>query len=173
MAFDELRGDRWRSTEIDREPAPEPAPESLALRPTRSLEIASSTMRTTLTATLVALLLAGAVHAQTWLTDPAFGAQRNAYGPGVHMDATGRAYRDTPSMLGCSSRCARTPTVPASAATRSGAPSCRRTTCPTSARARATRGTRRRPTAPRPPAPREATAHRGGERDARGTVNAW
>jgi hypothetical protein len=48
---------------------------------------------------LVALLLAGAAsaHAQTWLTDPAFGAQRNAYGPGVHMDATGGEYRDTPS----------------------------------------------------------------------------
>jgi len=28
---------------------------------------------------------------------PPFGAQRNAYGPGVHMDATGRAYGDTPS----------------------------------------------------------------------------
>jgi hypothetical protein len=41
--------------------------------------------------------LASATHAQTWLTDPAFGARRNAYGPGVHMDATGRAYRDTPS----------------------------------------------------------------------------
>jgi hypothetical protein len=45
---------------------------------------------------LLALLLVGAAaaHAQTWLTDPAFGAQRNAYGPGVHMDATGRLYHD-------------------------------------------------------------------------------
>jgi hypothetical protein len=50
-------------------------------------------------AVLLALVLVGAAaaHAQTWLTDPAFGAQRNAYGPGVHMDATGRAYGDTPS----------------------------------------------------------------------------
>jgi hypothetical protein len=56
-------------------------------------------MRKTITAPLIALLLVGAAsaHAQTWLTDPAFGAQRNVYGPGVHMDATGRAYRDTPS----------------------------------------------------------------------------
>jgi hypothetical protein len=48
---------------------------------------------------LLALLLIGAAaaHAQTWQTDPAFGALRNAYGPGVHMDATGRAYGDTPS----------------------------------------------------------------------------
>jgi hypothetical protein len=29
--------------------------------------------------------------------EPAYGARRNAHGPGVHMDATGRAYRDTPS----------------------------------------------------------------------------
>ena len=41
--------------------------------------------------------LAGAAHAQTWLTDPAFGARRDAYGPRAHMDATGRAYHDTPS----------------------------------------------------------------------------
>ena len=48
---------------------------------------------------LLALLLVGATsaHAQTWETDPAFGARRNAYGPGVHMDATGRAYHDNPS----------------------------------------------------------------------------
>jgi hypothetical protein len=45
---------------------------------------------------LLAFVLVGAAaaHAQTWLTDPAFGAQRNAYGPGVHMDATGRPYYD-------------------------------------------------------------------------------
>jgi hypothetical protein len=54
-------------------------------------------MRTLMTATLVAALLGSVAHAQTWLTDPAYGARRNAYGPGVHMDATGRAYRDTPS----------------------------------------------------------------------------
>jgi hypothetical protein len=56
-------------------------------------------MRKIITAPLIAVLLvgAGSAHAQTWLTDPAYGAQRNAYGPGVHMDATGRAYRDTPS----------------------------------------------------------------------------
>jgi hypothetical protein len=37
---------------------------------------------------LLALLLVGAAsaHAQTWLTDPAFGARRDAYGPGV-LDA--------------------------------------------------------------------------------------
>ncbi len=29
-----------------------------------------------------------------WQTDPVFGARRNAYGPGVHMDATGRSYED-------------------------------------------------------------------------------
>jgi hypothetical protein len=48
---------------------------------------------------LLALLLVGAAaaRAQTWETDPAFGARRNAYGPGVHMDATGRAYHDNPS----------------------------------------------------------------------------
>jgi hypothetical protein len=45
---------------------------------------------------LLAVLLVGAASAsaQTLLTDPAFGAQRDAYGLGVHMDATGRAYRD-------------------------------------------------------------------------------
>jgi hypothetical protein len=43
------------------------------------------------------LVAAASAPAQTWLTDPAFGARRDAYGPGVHMDATGRAYRDTPS----------------------------------------------------------------------------
>ena len=41
--------------------------------------------------------LACAAQAQTWETDPAFGAKRNAYGPGVHMDATGRPYRDSAS----------------------------------------------------------------------------
>src|SRR5262245_47163898 len=46
---------------------------------------------------LLSALLAGAAHAQTWLTDPAFGARRDTYGPGVHMDATGRPYRDNPS----------------------------------------------------------------------------
>ena len=59
--------------------------------------IVPSAMRTLVAATLVAALLGGVAHAQTSLTDPAYGAQRNAYGPGVHMDATGRAYRDTPS----------------------------------------------------------------------------
>jgi len=53
-------------------------------------------MRLALVALLVGVLV-GPVGAQTWLTDPAYGAQRNAYGPGVHMDASGRAYRDTPS----------------------------------------------------------------------------
>ncbi len=27
-----------------------------------------------------------------WATDPTFGARPNAYGPGVHMDATGRPF---------------------------------------------------------------------------------
>jgi hypothetical protein len=49
-------------------------------------------MKPLLTALL--LLVAAAAQAQTWLQNPAFGAQRNAYGLGVHMDATGRAYRD-------------------------------------------------------------------------------
>jgi hypothetical protein len=40
------------------------------------------------------LLLAGAASAQSWLTDPAFGARRDAYGLGAHMDATGRLYHD-------------------------------------------------------------------------------
>jgi hypothetical protein len=62
-------------------------------------------MRTLITATLLASLLAVAAHAQTWLTDPAFGARRDAYGPGVHMDATGRAYGDAPRMPGSSSPC--------------------------------------------------------------------
>jgi hypothetical protein len=45
---------------------------------------------------LLALLLGGAsaALAQTWQTDPAFGARRDAYGPGAHMDATGRLYHD-------------------------------------------------------------------------------
>lgn len=29
-----------------------------------------------------------------WLLDPHFGARRDAYGPGVHRDATGRPYYD-------------------------------------------------------------------------------
>jgi hypothetical protein len=53
-------------------------------------------MRLALGALLVGLLVGpiGAAHAQTWLTDPAFGARRDAYGPGAHMDATGRLYHD-------------------------------------------------------------------------------
>jgi hypothetical protein len=56
-------------------------------------------MKTIARSLLAALVLfvAPAAYAQTWLTDPAYGARRNAYGPGVHMDATGRAYHDTPS----------------------------------------------------------------------------
>ena len=53
-------------------------------------------MRLALGAFLVGVVVAP-ISAQTWLTDPASGARRNAYGPGVHMDASGRAYRDTPS----------------------------------------------------------------------------
>jgi hypothetical protein len=30
-----------------------------------------------------------------WQTDPRFGAKRDAFGPGVHMDATGGVYRDS------------------------------------------------------------------------------
>jgi hypothetical protein len=56
-------------------------------------------MKTLLALTLAALLLlvGAAAQAQTWLTDPAYGARRNAYGPGTHMDATGRPYTDNPS----------------------------------------------------------------------------
>jgi hypothetical protein len=45
---------------------------------------------------LLALLLVGAAfaHAQTRQTDPAFGARRDAYGTGVHMDGAGRSYHD-------------------------------------------------------------------------------
>lgn len=46
------------------------------------------------TAALLMLLFSGLAHAQTWQTDPRFGARPNAFGPGVHMDATGRPYRD-------------------------------------------------------------------------------
>src|SRR5262245_59746440 len=49
---------------------------------------------------LVALLLSTAPLATAgelapWQTDPAFGARRDAFGPGVHMDATGGVYRDS------------------------------------------------------------------------------
>jgi hypothetical protein len=30
-----------------------------------------------------------------WMTDPRFGARRDAFGPGVHMDATGGVSRDS------------------------------------------------------------------------------
>jgi hypothetical protein len=104
----------------------------------------------TITATLIAVLLSGAAHAQTCLTDPVFGAQRNAYGPGVHMDATGRAYRDTPSNAWVFEQVRPNAYGPGVGSdTLGGVRSCRRTTCPTSPRARATRGIRRRPTAPR------------------------
>lgn len=48
---------------------------------------------------LCALLVATPpVFAGEWLwTDPADGAQRNARGPGIHVDAFGRSYRDSPS----------------------------------------------------------------------------
>jgi hypothetical protein len=51
-------------------------------------------MRLALMTLLLGLVVAGAAHAQTWLTDPAYGARRDAYGLGTHMDATGRAYHD-------------------------------------------------------------------------------
>jgi hypothetical protein len=56
------------------------------------------TMRTLLGTLGLAVLVASAAPAaaQTWKTDPAFGARRNAYGPGIHTDATGRAYEDSP-----------------------------------------------------------------------------
>jgi hypothetical protein len=56
-------------------------------------------MRPLLVATVLATgLLAGAAHAESWLwTDPATGAQRNARGPGNHVDAFGRTFHDTPS----------------------------------------------------------------------------
>lgn len=39
--------------------------------------------------------LAAAGKLAPWMTDPAFGARRDAFGPGVHMDATGGVYRDS------------------------------------------------------------------------------
>jgi hypothetical protein len=39
--------------------------------------------------------LAGAEDLAPWMTDPAYGAQRDAFGPGVHRDATGGVYRDS------------------------------------------------------------------------------
>ena len=68
-----------------------------ARRPDRLARTVSPVMK--IVPVLLALLLIGAApgHAQTWQTDPAFGARRDAYGPGVHMDAIGRVYRDTPS----------------------------------------------------------------------------
>lgn len=48
----------------------------------------------------VTALAALSANAQTWETDPAYGAKRNAYGPGIHMDATGRPYKDDPGAGG-------------------------------------------------------------------------
>jgi hypothetical protein len=54
-----------------------------------------------LTALLAAALLLATPHRAPagdlapWMTDPAFGARRDAFGPGVHMDATGGVYRDS------------------------------------------------------------------------------
>ena len=48
----------------------------------------------------VTALVALSANAQTWETDPAFGAKRNVYGPGIHMDATGRPYKDNPGAGG-------------------------------------------------------------------------
>jgi hypothetical protein len=39
--------------------------------------------------------LAAAGDLAPWMTDPHFGARRDAFGPGVHMDATGGVYRDS------------------------------------------------------------------------------
>jgi hypothetical protein len=39
--------------------------------------------------------LAGAEELAPWMTDPRLGARRDAFGPGVHMDATGGVYRDS------------------------------------------------------------------------------
>lgn len=38
---------------------------------------------------------AAAAELAPWMTDPAFRARRDAFGPGVHMDATGGVYRDS------------------------------------------------------------------------------
>jgi hypothetical protein len=54
-----------------------------------------------LLALLSAVLLLGATglavagELAPWMTDPRFGARRDAFGPGVHMDATGGVYRDS------------------------------------------------------------------------------
>jgi hypothetical protein len=47
------------------------------------------------TLALGATRLATAGDLAPWMTDPAFGARRDAFGPGVHMDATGGVYRDS------------------------------------------------------------------------------
>lgn len=52
-------------------------------------------MRASILLIWFALLGAVPASAQSWETDPAFGARRNAFGPGLHMDATGRPYRDS------------------------------------------------------------------------------
>jgi hypothetical protein len=59
----------------------------------------SAMPRTLRSCTLILLL--GATSPATagelvpWMTAPAFGARRDAFGPGVHMDATGGVYRDS------------------------------------------------------------------------------
>jgi hypothetical protein len=55
------------------------------------------TLRTLLVGALLlgATSLAAAGELAPWMTDPAFGARRDAFGPGVHMDATGGVYRDS------------------------------------------------------------------------------
>jgi hypothetical protein len=82
--------------EIDLQPAPEPAP--AFARPTGVPRRVCSVMRLPIVVALCGVLLAATAHAGDWLwTNPATGAQRNARGPGINVDAFGRAYRDTPS----------------------------------------------------------------------------
>jgi hypothetical protein len=58
-------------------------------------------LRWTAAVLLGSALLLGATGLATagdlapWMTDPRFGARRDAFGPGVHMDATGGVYRDS------------------------------------------------------------------------------
>ena len=56
------------------------------------------TLALALVLSTASLVGAAAAHAGDWLwTNPATGAQRNARGPGNHVDAFGQTFHDTPS----------------------------------------------------------------------------
>lgn len=55
-------------------------------------------MRTLCSALVLLGLMIPTAHAGDWLwTNPATGAERNARGPGNHVDTFGRTFHDTPS----------------------------------------------------------------------------